>query len=186
MKNSHLLGAVCATVLIFITAQVNTAPSAKKSLFVPPAWSSILSPAARFVLALNDEAVLDKETGLVWEKSPVETHMTWYVAVEYCTKKELGGRLGWRLPTVEELASLIDSSQSDPALPPGNPFVNVQDFYYTMTTYLDGGSVISNYAYAVGFRGEGNIGPSIPPGKNIMLNVWCVRGGHGYDGFQSL
>lgn len=178
MKKFNLLGAVCACLLLLITASANAVPSPDKSLFVPPAWSKILSPDVRFVLALDDEAVLDKETGLVWEKSPVETHMTWYAAVEYCTKKELGGRLGWRLPTVEELASLVDLSQSDPALPPGNPFVNVQDFYYTMTTHA---SLSTNYAYAVGFRGTD--GPSIPPGKSIELNVWCVRGGHGYDGF---
>lgn len=182
MKKSYLLNAVCATAFIFITAQVNAVPSPDKSLFIPPAWSNILSPAVRFVLALGDEAVLDKETGLTWEKSPVETRMTWYQAVEYCTKKELGGRMGWRLPTVEELASLVDPSQSDPALPPDNPFVNVQDYYYTMTTSPGGGNVFLNYAYAVGFRGT--IGPSIPPGKTIKLNVWCVRGGHGYDGYQ--
>lgn len=178
MKKSYFLGAVCAITFVLITAQANAVPSPDKSLFIPPAWSSILSPAVRFVLALDDEAVLDKETGIVWEKSPVETQMTWYQAVEYCTKKELGGRLGWRLPTVEELASLVDPSQSDPSLPAGNPFVNVQDYYYTMTTHA---SLFTNYAYAVGFRGT--IGPSIPPGKNIELNVWCARGGHGYDGF---
>ena len=178
MVNKSIVGAACAFAFIFLTAQANAAPIPDKSLFIPPAWSKILSPDVRFVLTLDDEAVLDKETGLTWEKSPVDTHMTWYQAVDYCTKKELGGRLGWRLPTVEELASLVDPSQSDPALPLGNPFVNVQDYYYTMTTHA---SLFSNYAYAVGFRGT-SIGVSTPPGKTIELNVWCVRGGHGYDG----
>jgi hypothetical protein len=183
MKKSYFLGAVCTIAFIFITAQANAVPGPDKSLFTPPAWSKILSPDVRFVHALDDGAVLDKETGLVWEKSPIKTHMTWYQAVDYCTKKELGGRLGWRLPAVEELASLVDTSQADPALPLGNPFINVQDYYYTMTTSPESGNVFSNYAYAVGFRGT--IGPSKPPGKSIKLNVWCVRGGYGYDGFQN-
>ena len=32
----------------------------------PPSWYQILSADKRFVLVMNDEAVLDKETGLVW------------------------------------------------------------------------------------------------------------------------
>ena len=40
---------------------------------IPPAWSQKLSAAQRFVLVLDGEAVLDKETGLVWEKSPDTT-----------------------------------------------------------------------------------------------------------------
>ena len=38
--------------------------------FVPRAWSQKLPASARFQLVLDNAAVLDKETGLVWEKSP--------------------------------------------------------------------------------------------------------------------
>ncbi len=87
---------------------------------IPPTWSQTLSPASeRFVIVLNKAAVLDKETGLVWAKAGGGGQMTWGAAVNYCADLVIGNRKGWRLPTREELASLIDPSQSSPALPPG-------------------------------------------------------------------
>ena len=35
-----------------------------------PTWHQILPAAQRFVMVMNNQAVLDRETGLVWEKSP--------------------------------------------------------------------------------------------------------------------
>ena len=35
---------------------------------IPPTWSQILPSSERFELVLGGEAVLDKETGLVWAK----------------------------------------------------------------------------------------------------------------------
>lgn len=78
--------------------------------FVPRAWSQKLPASARFQLVLDNDAVLDKETGLVWEKSPDTTTRHWANATIYAYQKTVGGRKGWRLPTVEELASLVDSN----------------------------------------------------------------------------
>ena len=41
----------------------------------------------------------------------------------YAYNKNVGGRGGWRLPTVEELRSLIDLRRAIPALPSGHPFI---------------------------------------------------------------
>ena len=78
---------------------------------IPPAWSQTLSPASeRFVLVLNDEGVLDKETGLVWSRyadiGPYGGGFNFYAAVNKCQDLVIGSRKGWRAPTVEELASL--------------------------------------------------------------------------------
>ena len=37
---------------------------------IPPVWSQILPASERFELVLDGKAVLDKETGLVWERTP--------------------------------------------------------------------------------------------------------------------
>jgi hypothetical protein len=185
MKPFRLYGiATIFLMALFGTTMISVAyaaPPPKKSSCLLPAWSTKIETDARFELVLDDEAVLDKETGLVWEKSPVTTRMTWYSAVDHCIGKVVGGRMGWRLGTVEELASLVDPTQTDLALPPGHPFVDVQDYYYTVTTEPGSYTGFNNFAYVVGFRDT--IGPSRPPGKTIELYVWCVRGGQGYDGF---
>jgi hypothetical protein len=77
----------------------------------------------------NSEAVLDRETGLVWERKPSRKGMIWSTAKMFCAQKAVGGRGGWRLPAFNELTSLIDPSITDPQiprLPTGHPFLDVQ------------------------------------------------------------
>lgn len=38
-----------------------------------PPWCQILPAAQRFVLVMNDDAVLDRETGLVWQRETSDT-----------------------------------------------------------------------------------------------------------------
>ena len=141
-----------------------------------PAWSKKITDASmRFELVLDGEAVLDKETGLVWEQSPGTTTRTWVNAISYAYNKTVGGRKGCRLPTVEELASLVDTSVvGDPKLPSGHPFTDVQsDFYWSSTTSVGDTSL----AWAVDFlSGDVDYGD-----KGFYGYVWCVRGGHGHD-----
>ncbi len=104
--------------------------------------------------------MLDEETGLVWARNADLTgeRKIWAVVISYWSRlyTKLGNRKDWRLPTVEELLSLIDPSQSYPALPSGHPFINVHhdpsmvggiqnDLYWTITTY----ETDSNVAWAV-------------------------------------
>ena len=57
-------------------------------------------------------------TGLVWERTATGGPATWVVARVVCLGKTVGGRKAWRLPSVHELADLIDATQSIPTLPP--------------------------------------------------------------------
>jgi hypothetical protein len=71
---------------------------------------------------LSDDLVLDKETRLIWTRDAnlPKGMQTWQHGMNYCRNQiQLGNRKGWRLPTIEELLSLIDPSQSNPALPNG-------------------------------------------------------------------
>jgi hypothetical protein len=169
-----IIGALLIVPCILTAGQLQPAallgPRLKPLDKVQPTWSQKLSADKRFVLVLDGEAVLDRETGLVWEKSPDTTIRNWDQAVVYCYNKDVGGRKGWRLPKVEELASLVDTTQSNPALPSGHPFVNVQsDYYWSSTEYA--GSPDASWAV---FMYGGNV---LSYSKNSSLFVWSVRGG---------
>src|SRR5207248_847106 len=93
-------------------------------------WAIQINNANRFrVLAqFGNAAVLDQETGLVWHRSPSATKLPWSsiqveTAAIYCNVRPVGNRLGWRLPTIKELASLVDPTQFQPSLPAGHPFI---------------------------------------------------------------
>jgi uncharacterized protein DUF1566 len=105
-------------------------------------WDRRIDKAQRRFKLLNDfntDAVLDKETGLLWERSPIKNAVAWPNARLMCAQKAVGGRGGWRLPTFNELASLVDPAITDPTiprLPAGHPFLDVQAASYWLTTPL--------------------------------------------------
>ena len=116
------------------------------------------------------QVVLDRETGLVWERSPQSGVQPWVASVIDCVTHTTGSRRGWRLPTIEELASLSDPQQSDPALPPGHPFLNVtEDTYWSSST----SALYTDWAWFLEV-------PSGAPGREVKgwnRGTWCVRGG---------
>ena len=154
-------------------------PTMKTLDQIPPTWSQKLDASERFELVLDGEAVLDKETGLVWEQSPdTTTTRTWIEGCRHCCQREVANRKGWRLPTVEELASLVDNDNSSPALPTGHPFSisSISSSYcWSSTTYAG----YPTYAWHVGFD-FGYVTGIVKSGNNY---VWCVRGGHGHDAY---
>lgn len=140
-------------------------------------WSNIIPAGKRFVVLadFNNEAVLDRETGLVWEKAPSTGIYPWSIeggtAALFCADKIVGVRKGWRLPSIVELTSLIDPSIAlpGPALPLGHPFTNIQaaSYYWSATTV----AAFPDRAWLVNFSGGVN-----HDGKRGSAYVWCVRG----------
>jgi len=58
----------------------------------------------------NDGTVTDKTTGLMWQKSGSSTHLNLWSAevyIERLNQERFAGHSDWRMPTVEELASLL-------------------------------------------------------------------------------
>jgi hypothetical protein len=135
-----------------------------------------------------DDMVLDKETGLVWIRdhslsfpSPPTYTLDW--AIRICNDGMPGiNHGGWRLPTFQELQSLVDWNNYNPALPSGHPFINVQwqwiggeypPSYWTTTPHTT--CSVPNGMSIVWF---GNGGTSCA-GRDERFHVWCVRGGQG-------
>ncbi len=125
---------------VFSETTINGNPSGtpSRSLDIP----------ARFVLVMNNEAVLDRETGLVWERDAGLGTYNWQDAITHCYNTDIGGRGGWRLPTIAELTTLVDKTQTDPALPAGHPFINVQSSDYWSSTTA---AAYTNCAWRVHF-----------------------------------
>jgi len=71
----------------------------------------------------------DKATGLTWQDNKDVKTITrdWEAAKEYCKNLELGGYSDWRLPTKDELASIVDKTNT-PTIKTG--FKNVASYYY--------------------------------------------------------
>jgi hypothetical protein len=134
-----------------------------------------LPSTQRFVVlpTFTNDAVLDKETGLVWEKSPQTTSARWTVARRICSEKNVGGQKGWRLPSLEELASLVDPSVAPPglALPSGHPFLAVQSAVYWSSTRV-GEDPRGSWAVHLGLGG----GATFINWAHSVL-VWCVHDG---------
>jgi hypothetical protein len=147
-------------------------------------WDTVINGPGRFrvLSAFNNAAVMDRETGLVWERSPDSVTRDWIGAHRVCVDKAVGipSRKGWRVPTLQELASLVDPTQdrgTGPALPVGHPFTNVRpDFYWSATTFGEN----PTYAWGVAFVDGILIEPGARfTGKTAQFFVWCVRSGHG-------
>lgn len=98
-----------------------------------PSWDQSLPASERFKRVLPTAskpfgaAVLDRETSLVWEGVVQTTTHTWNSARLQCMSRTVGDKKGWRLPSVHELASLVDltNSSGNPDIPAGAPFVGV-------------------------------------------------------------
>jgi hypothetical protein len=114
--------------------------------------------------------VKDNSTGLVWEQSPSATTSDWISARISCINKNVGGMRGWRLPSVAELASLIDPSLPAPYVPTPMFAGILQNSYWSATSYE---SNTNNSKWSVNLA-DGLAGTSSK--GTTTLNVWCVRG----------
>src|SRR4029453_16484723 len=158
-----ILGFVCAGLLVASGAAAK-----------PPLWDKLINGKGRFQVlkAFGEEAVLDKETGLVWERAPSGAN-PWPNSFQDCLQfTETGGRNGWRLPLAEELYSLVDPATG--LLPEDHPFTVTADLYWTATSLATVDGSNSSNAFVVDLNPDAFL--SFFQGKNTAHAVWCVRG----------
>jgi hypothetical protein len=172
------LGLLALAVVAF-TAGPARAVTANGPYYSMPAWDQTLPASTRFIVLSNmaSAAVLDRETGLVWELAPSTTAIPWVNAFSRCVSLAIGSRMGWRLPTIQELASLIDKSTPfpGPSLPVGHPFVlTTPNLIFWSSTTL---AINADFAYASEFHA----GETPFFDKALSNFVWCVRGGVGLE-----
>lgn len=139
----------------------------------------------------GDGRVTDKLTGLMWTQDSDAPGpgvcnpggaKNWSAGLQYVGCLNAQNYLGhndWRLPNKNELRSLFDYSQANPALPLGHPFLNVlkdDTMFWTSTAALNAYTVSADIGvvkyimsfhqgiYDVDWGMEGN-----------PLRVWPVR-----------
>src|SRR5882672_6754171 len=125
MKRNYGIGLIVFAVFAIPVGFTEAQTTANGPYYATPSWDQTLPSSTRFIVLanMNSDAVLDRETGLVWEKAPSGAARTWHDARSFCANKSTGGRKGWRLPSLPEMTSLLDPTTSNPALPAGHPFV---------------------------------------------------------------
>jgi hypothetical protein len=125
-------------------------------------------PEPRFEALRN--GVLDQLTGLLWRRSANLTAQTvvWrgaLAAVEKLNHESEGS--AWRLPTINELESLVDCAAHSPALQLGHPFSEVQDIYWSSSTSL----FEPDWAWALYLeKGATGVGQK----RHAQFSVWAV------------
>ena len=188
MKHSWLLVLMLLGIILMGAIPAGAASGAGP-YYAIPSWDQTIDPSTRFVVLsnFNNQAVLDRETGLVWEQSPTQYIYNWYDAQNHCINLSLGNRFGWRLPSVHELLTLIDPSRVNNNNAPtysstlftGNPFGSQGAFgiaYWTSTT----DPTTSTNAW-LGCTGPSNPHAAFSDNKSYPYCVWCVRSGTGHN-----
>ena len=128
-------------------------------------------PEKRFEI-YNDDSVIDHLTGLCWLRMAnlTDKRVKWntaFMAIEKLNSQNKNTS-PWRLPNINELESLVDSSMHSPALPAEHPFTEIQEGYWSSTTSM----FEPDWAWAL-YLTKGAIGVGQKWGAHF--HVWAVR-----------
>jgi Protein of unknown function (DUF1566)/Cohesin domain len=181
MNNSvRLVASMLLGISILAGGHANAQVFQNGPYYANPSWDQQLPASTRFVILSNwsNNAVLDRETGLVWEKVPTSNVSPWVFYLSACFLRSTGGRLGWRMPSIEEFLTLMDPATfklvAGAPFDLSNPNGNFHDaIFWTTTTDA---STPAN-AFQADFTGSGAPFESQP--KSNDQRLWCVRGGQG-------
>jgi hypothetical protein len=92
---------------------------------------------------VSETEVIDHQTGLIWQREIAE-NLTYEQDLEYAERVAEETGLPWRVPTVDELASLVDRGRYAPASAfPDMP----SDWFWSSSPYVGDAS----YAWVVNF-----------------------------------
>jgi len=129
-------------------------------------------PQPRFTISRT--CIRDNFTDLGWAPTgdSAGNPLTWQQALDLIATlnktEKSEKRYQWRLPTINELASLTDCSSHSPALPLGHPFTALHDGYWSSTTSF----FETDWAWVL-YLNKGACGVGYKPGKTF--HVWPVR-----------
>ena len=162
--------------LVLRMAIVLALMSVAATAFGQDAWDHTNAPRFQLLAPLASQAVLDRETDLLWERSPSGAAFTWFGAQDRCNRLVVGNRMGWRVPTIQELTSILSIGAAPNNLEPGNPFIappTIGQVIWSSTVSA------TNANNAWGMNLPGTVGSNFA--KGILARCWCVRFRQGTD-----
>jgi len=129
------------------------------------------APAGRYSVASG--AVYDSKTKLTWQQTVPATTYTWAAGKTYC--RDVGATLGgtgWRLPTRNELLTIVDYSRT-------NPTIDLTAFPSTPAKYFwssTPSASLSSKVWSVNFfNGNSICNDGNCDDMSNMIYVRCVR-----------
>jgi hypothetical protein len=131
------------------------------------------APAGHYVVTAGSETgngtVYDSKSKLTWQQTVSSTAYTWADAKTYCAGvgASLGGT-GWRVPTIKELWSIVDFSQTSGLMIDPNAFPATPSDYFWSASPWAGSSDAAWFVYFVS-------GYTNYVGVSYMNLVRCVR-----------
>lgn len=119
------------------------------------------------------ETFTDSSTGLMWQDSSnLRTRIKWKEAYAYCENSTYAGYEDWRMPTLNELNSIVDKNNM-PAIKSGFSYVAHNNFYpsdaYWSSSKYDNSDVIKS---VIAFEDGAYFGGTMYEDKNYIR---CVR-----------
>ncbi len=116
----------------------------------------------------SGSVILDKRNGIYWQDnlSSQKSSEDWDDAILYCDQLSLNGIKHWRLPTFEELFSIVDYTRVHPAIHPFFSFVD-EGSYWTSTDF----AATEARAWTIDFR----TGETYYSYKTTNHTVRCVK-----------
>lgn len=159
----------------FTDAFIDVAGNAKPTcLAAGPTWGQrAVTPSNVFTVkkVVDDSVVEDAQTKLMWKQATSPNALNWTSGRIYCDALVYAGFNDWRLPSVHELASLVDHAVglSEPAID-RKAFPSVASAPY-WTSNLEPG-LVGELAFSVGFL----YGRVLRQPIDARLEVLCVRG----------
>lgn len=83
-------------------------------VFLEPEPTPVNVPRVQYVVSAD--TATSKDTHLTWQRRAASEHMTWDEARSHCSRLSLGRVTGWRLPTKDELRTIVDNRAGPPAI----------------------------------------------------------------------
>ena len=151
-----------------------TCPVEGEDFFGQDAWYASLgkcTPQSFKVQTISDQkVVLDNNTGLMWQQTIPTGSYKWADADSYCNSLSYAGYSDWRLPTPQELLTIVDNSKYSPAIDttyfPDTP----SSYFWSSSTCVYG----TDYASIVDFY-DGRVNSTSKTSSKYDVYVRCVR-----------